>query len=456
MPEPAVAQIIEADLTWIDERFQSGVQVHVNELGRITRLDPTGAGRPTLRLRNRALLPGFVNVHSHAFQRGLRGKGERFPASAEASGAVGGGTFWTWREAMYDLVKSVDEESLYALSVQAFSEMLAAGITTVGEFHYLHHRVSSELDFAFDELMLRAAADVGIRIVLLNTFYKTGGIGQPLAGGQVRFNTPNVDDYWTQMDYLHKRLRGSTQTLGAVAHSIRAVPLDDLTALHAGALKRDLPFHMHVEEQIQEVKSCEANYEMTPMALICERLKISERFTAIHCTHTVRADMEKYLAAGGNVCLCPTTEANLGDGIPAVPLMLERGAKICLGTDSNVRLSFAEEMRWLEYAQRLNHQTRGVFRDEPTGQVGARLLRIATVNGARALALDAGSIAAGNLADFFTIDLHSPSLAGCDDDTLIDAFIFGSGNGPIADVCVNGRWLTPAAQERRPAVAAHQ
>ncbi|HEU5040204.1 MAG TPA: amidohydrolase family protein, partial [Gemmatimonadales bacterium] len=268
-------RVIEADLTWTGRRFEAGVQVAVGESGLI---DAVTRGRTATDLHLRAaLLPGFVNVHSHAFQRGLRGRGERFPAGA--------GDFWTWREAMFALVERLDERELFRLSVQAFEEMRDAGVTAVGEFHYLHH-AGGGTDYGFDRVVLEAAAAVGIRIVLLNTYYATGGIGQPLGPAQRRFRSTDVDAYWRQMDLLARALDRRTQTLGAVAHSVRAASLEDIAALHGEAQRRGLRFHMHVEEQRREVEECVAAYGRPPMRVLTDILDIGGNLTAVHCTHT--------------------------------------------------------------------------------------------------------------------------------------------------------------------------
>lgn len=441
------AQVIEADLTWIDSRFRPDVKVRVDDAGRI---DAVGTRdqvheAATHRLNGQALLPGFVNAHSHAFQRGLRGRGERYPG--------GVGSFWTWREAMYALVESLDAERVYEWSAQAFREMLASGITTVGEFHYIHHSSprddGSGGDFAFDDIVLQAAADVGIRIVLLQVYYRTGGINQPLADGQMRFATPDLDSYWQQFDHLTGVLASRTQSLGVVAHSIRAVPLDDLAALHAEARRRGCVFHMHLEEQPAEVEACRKHYHATPMALVNDHLAIDAATTMVHCTHTDVEDMAAYLARGGHVCICPLTEANLGDGLADVPGILVRGVgrggkqggAIALGSDSNARISMIEEMRLLEYGQRLRSESRGVCRNE-RGEVAQVLLDCATVGGARSLGIDAGCIAPGMLADFCVMDLTHRSLVGADADTLAEAIVFGATDDIIGSTAVGGVWST--------------
>ena len=404
------------------------MQVAVEADGQIGQVGAE-VGRPTLSLPSRALLPGMINAHSHAFQRGLRGQGERFAKHA--------GSFWSWRDQMYELVDRMDEPTIYELSVRAFAEMLAAGITTVGEFHYLHHDASGR-GYGLDEVVARAAADTGIRLVLLNVYYATGDVGRPLEGAQKRFSTTSLGEFWAQQDRLATAIDPATQSLGAAAHSLRAVPIDEIAALFEEASRRGLPFHVHVEEQRREIEACLSAYGRRPLALLAERLALDARFTAIHCTHCEPADLEALLGAGGHVCICPLTEANLGDGIPDVGRILRHGGRICLGTDSNARICPSEEMRWLEYGQRLATESRGVCVDDD-GHCARALWQMATVNGARALGVRAGRITAGAAADFVAIDLEAPSLAGWSQDTLLDAFVFGSGREAIAGTWVGGK-----------------
>ncbi|HKO59490.1 MAG TPA: formimidoylglutamate deiminase [Thermoanaerobaculia bacterium] len=406
--------IVEADLTWTGERFERGIRIAIED-GRIT--DVGALGAEGKRLERRAILPGFVSAHSHAFQRALRGRGETFPEGA--------GSFWSWREAMYALVQQLDADRFYDAIRATFEEMLAAGITTVGEFHYLHHAPAGN-DWAFDELVLRAARDAGIRIVLLLTYYKTGAIGRPLALAQQRFSTQSLDDFWCQVDRLGAMLDARTQTLGVAAHSIRGVPLEEIAPLYAEARRRGMVVHMHVEEQRKEIDDCRAAYGATPLHLINTRLPSCEGFTAVHATHSEPEEMRRFLGRGGQVCITPLTEANLGDGIPDVSALRAPS----LGTDSNARVSMLEEMRWLEYAQRLRSETRGVFR-------GARpLLDAATINGARSLGIDAGRIGKGALADLVIIDLDARSIKDVDEEHLLEALIFGAGDGVIEGTIV--------------------
>ncbi len=441
-PTAMTKQIIEADLTWVDDAFVPRVRISISDDGRIDAVGELSDRTPTRRLTRKAIIPGFVNAHSHAFQRGLRGKGERFSERRR-------GSFWSWREEMYQLVEAIDEERLYALSRQAFEESRLAGITTVGEFHYLHHDQSGA-GFAFDEIVLRAASDAGIRLALLSGFYEAGGLDHtgyaPLSGGQRRFATRSMSEYWQQIDQLMDVLDSATQSIGVVAHSIRAVPIDTIRDLYREACRRGLPFHMHVEEQPREVEDCVRHYGKTPMALINEHLQPGPNFTAVHATHTAEADLDEFISAGGNICICPLTEANLGDGLANVPWIVKHGGPVCFGTDSNARISMIEEMRLLEYGQRLLHQRRGIVTDE-CGRVAHPLLDYATIHGGRSLGLRCGTIKPGMFADLAVVDLESPALASVDADFLLDAIIFGADNGIICATSVGGTWSDAVAME---------
>ncbi len=420
----------EADWTWTGRCFEPGVVIRIGDDGRFAQV----GGPPTAdvtRLHDRALLPGFVNAHSHAFQRALRGAGERF--------VTGAGDFWSWRTAMYELVESIDRVAFVDTAVAAFREMLRAGITTVGEFHYLHHSPGAT-DFAFDELALEAARRAGIRLVLIEVYYRTGGIGQPLSPAQRRFETRSPDVYWAQMDRLAGRLDPSTQSLGAAVHSVRAAELDEIAVLHAEAAARGLPFHIHLEEQRGEIEESRSAYGRAPMAAVLDSLSAPGELVGVHCTHTTTEDMQRFLDAGGRVCVCPITEANLGDGIPGASA-LSRAARggVSLGTDSNVRVDMTEEMRWLEYGQRLRSESRGMLTDGEHRTAPA-LLEVATAGGGGALGIAAGRIAPGAAADLVAIDLQAPGLDGWSEDTLLAGFLFGAGIEAIAEVCVGGRW----------------
>lgn len=420
------SEVIEAELTWTGQRFETGISVVVGDDGRITRVGHLKR-EPTRVLEGQALLPGFVNAHSHGFQRGLRGKGERF--------ADGAGSFWNWRDAMYGLVEQLGPEDFLAVTTQAFLEMRAAGVTTVGEFHYFHHGAATK-DFGYDRLVLKAARAAQIRLVLLVAYYRTGGVGKPLGPGQRRFETTSPEAYWGAVDSI-ATLLSPHQSMGAVVHSIRAAGLDELKVVHAEAMRRGMRFHMHMEEQRQEVEESLAAYGRTPMRALLDTVGRAEHITAVHCTHTSTEDRAAFLAAGGRICLCPLTEANLGDGIATLDgIALDR---ICLGTDSNARIDIMEEMRWLEYAQRLRREARGALTDSE-GFVARNLLAAATSGGAAALGVEAGAIRQGLWADFTVVDLNTLALAGATSDSLAEALVFGTDASVITSTCVAGQW----------------
>lgn len=423
------AQVIEADLTCVNGQFRSGVRIAVSPDGRILQVGSPAAA--TQRLTGRALLPGLINAHSHAFQRGLRGRGERFPAGA--------GDFWTWREAMYALVESLTPAALGELCEQAFREMLACGVTTVAEFHYLHHEQPPELDFSLDRIVLEAARRVGIRLVLLVCYYRTGGVGRPLGPAQRRFATPAVDRFLAHIERLERQLDPRTQTIGLAPHSVRAVPGDDLRVLCDAAAQRGWPVHMHLEEQPAELEECQAVYGRAPIDWVLDTVAVGPRFTAIHATHAPPERLRRWLETGAGICLCPITEASLGDGIADVAAMLASGGRLCVGSDSNVRIDLIEELRWLELAQRLRTRSRGAC-TTVEGDVAARLLSCATRDAAAALGLAAGAIAPGLPADFFTVDLDHPALHGWTPDTLLATLLLGAGGDCVREVCVAGDW----------------
>jgi formimidoylglutamate deiminase len=417
--------VLEADLTWREGKLEPSVQVEILDdgtFGRVARTISASAER----LAGEALFPGFVNAHSHAFQRGLRGKAESF--GSETS------TFWSWREEMYRLVATLDPERMKRLSTLAFREMLRSGITTVGEFHYVHH-ADEGLGYELDEAILEAARDAGIRLSLLDVCYMTGDVGRALEGAQKRFQSLSVEAFLKSAEKLQSRLDRKRETLGLVAHSIRAVPIEAIVAIHERARASGLIFHMHVEEQQKEIDACLAHYGKAPLALLLDRLEVGPEVTFVHCTHSKDEDLENLLGAGATVCICPLTEANLADGTAPVRLAAPE-ASIALGTDSNLRIDFTEEMRLLEYSQRMREERRGVFRDRG-GAVASRLLRVATEGGARSLGLRTGRIETGYAADFFTIALEE----GIPEDETAAAFVLGHGASAIRRVAVGGRFV---------------
>ena len=422
-------RLIEPTLTWDGRAFQRGLRIALGDDGRIAAVGSELPG--PVEQWDGALLPAFVNAHSHAFQFGLRGVAERFPTQPSS--------FWGWREAMYDLVASNDVARCRALSAASFREMVAHGFASVGEFHYVRHAgEDAGHRYALDDAVIEAAEETGIRLVMLVACYLTGDIGQPLAGAQAHFDSESVDAYLARLDALSERLHAPQHSLGIVAHSVRAVPINDIVRLHDESVARGLPFHIHLEEAPKEIASCRAAHDVSPMRLLLDHGVVSPNVVAVHCTHSQPEDMRDYVAAGGQVCLCPVTEANLGDGIADLPTMREAGASLSIGTDLNSRTDPLEELRWLEYVQRLKHERRGVVMNE-AGDTGAALLEIGTRGGANALGLDAGRIEPGAWADLVLLDLAHPSIVGVPEKDLAAGVIFAGARDAIRRVTIGGR-----------------
>ncbi|MHC5051253.1 MAG: amidohydrolase family protein [Planctomycetota bacterium] len=381
--------ILEADLTWTGARFERDVRIHI-EHGVIVAAG-AAAEAPDRRLRDRALLPGFVNAHSHVFQRG----GD--PASG------------------------LDAEQFRAVSLEVFREMRAAGVTCVGEFHYLRHATKHDTDYAFDEIVLDSAREAGLRIAFLSVYYDADAVGKPRHDAPWRFRSASPDAYWKQMDRLLPLCEGEARHLGAAVHSIRAAGRDALVEIYNEARRRGFVFHLQFEETREEVERCRRAYGLRPMELLLESVDVGESTTCIHGAHTDPDLMERYARAGGNVCLCPVTEGDPGVAIDR----LGEVQAVALGTDSNVRVSPLEDMRRLELGRR---------------GAAVRLLQAGTVGGARALGLPAGRIAPRCWADFVAVDLTAPSLEGWTDATLAEMLVRDGGADAIAGTCVAGRW----------------
>lgn len=429
-------------------RFHSGWALEYDAVrGRILRVGPAvelaggGAEAGSERLPGRALLPGFTNTHSHAFQRLIRGR-TQWRTAAEHS------DFWSWREAMYAAALALSPEAVHVVSRFCFLEMLRAGYTSVGEFHYLHRGPDGRSYHEPTELALRvlaAADEVGIRIVLLDTCYAAGGIGQPLRPEQRRFATPDLDEFLRHAERLVASSRtAGAATVGIAAHSLRALPRNWLGPLRAFAAQQGMPFHMHVSEQPAEVEACRAAFGLRPVELLADEGVLDERFTAVHAIHLSPREIRLLGRARATVCACPSTERDLGDGMVPAAALLAAGARLALGSDSQMAVDPFEEMRLLEYHERLQKQRR-VILASPAGADPGRLeaapllLGAAAAAGADALHLDAGRLEPGRLADFIAIDLDHPAHAGWTADTLPALLVFAAPAAAVTDVWVGGR-----------------
>jgi formiminoglutamate deiminase len=410
------------EYAWLGgEDVMRGVRIRIDG----DRIADVAAGDPeadALVLRG-VTLPGLANVHSHAFQRKLRGRTQR-----------GRGTFWTWREAMYEAAAELTPDSYLELATKTFTEMALAGITLVGEFHYLHHQPDGapyDEPNAMSQAVAQAAADVGIRMTLLDTCYLHGGIGAPVEGAQLRFADADVDAWCTRVDAMPEN---ELLRVGAAAHSVRALERAELAAVADWARLHDRPLHAHVSEQRRENDECREAYGRTPVGLLADTGCLDSRFTAVHATHLTDDDIAALGNAGVTCCLCPTTERDLADGIGRPSVLAAAGAPIALGSDSNAVIDMFEEARAAELDERLATEER--VNSEP-----AELLAAATRNGYAALGWDGGVLRAGACADLVTADLDSIRLAGTPDEDVVPSVVFAAHPADVRDVMVAGKWI---------------
>ena len=431
-----MSTLVRPELLYVDGAFVPRRAIRIGDDGRVEAIVASDTASDTvIDLPGKALLPGFINVHSHSFQRLIRGKAE--------SRAMSGRDFWSWRGTMYHAAAQLDPEQVYDVARMAFLEMLLAGTTTVGEFHYLHTAPDGrpyEDPNLLAKKVIAAAQSVGIRIVLLRCAYLRSGFELPPDPGQTRFFETR-DAFLANTEALTRDTPAASDAvrIGVAPHSIRAVPLDDLQAIAAWARANHLPLHMHMAEQVAENEACLREYGSTPVALLGKAGLLGPDWTAIHAIHITPEEIAMLSDAGATVGSCPTTERNLGDGILAADDVLRSGVRIAFGSDSQAQIDPLEDARELDYHLRLEHQQR-VMLDQIGGQgIAARLLDCATRNGAHSLSVPAGRLEPGRFADFFTIDLRDVSIAGHSAADLLPMIVFGMNRTAIRDVAVNGR-----------------
>lgn len=428
------------DLLYTDGRFERGLALVCDSSGTIARVAHVDEliDEKKVRLPNRALLPGMVNAHSHAFQRVLRGRTEHRTANHQDS-------FWTWREMMHSAAMRLTPEDIYDASRMAFLEMALGGITSVGEFHYVHHAPDGgpyDDPNLLAKEVVRAARDVGLRIALLRVAYARSGFQTEPNPKQQRFIETDPATYLKNVERLKADLNQAGDEaawVGVAPHSVRAVSLDYLRTVVAFATERQLKIHMHVAEQPAEVSACVEEYGRTPIALLDTEGLLSERFTAVHAIHVTPKAVSSFAKTGAMVCACPTTERNLGDGVVPADEYLKNGVALCLGTDSHAEIDLLEDARELEYHLRLQKLERALLN-------ASRLFDCATVNGARSIGSPGGTLEAGNAADFFTVAVDDPSIAGASPDDLLSSIVFASSRAAVREVVVGGKPIVSEGQ----------
>jgi len=499
-PKTQIAWVPE--FIYVENRFEPNHALVCDAAGLIVKVVEASAltDEKRINLPRRAILPGMVNAHSHAFQRVIRGRTEyrtNTPLNQQHRDS-----FWTWREMMYSAATRLTPEDIYDASRMAFLEMALSGITAVGEFHYLHHAPDGS---PYDDPnllaqeVIRAAGDIGLRIALLRVAYARAGFQLEPNPRQARFIEADAAVFLRNLEALAASVRsptvreGSAQQPGAeesrtalphgrasdtswigiAPHSVRAVPLNYLKELIRYANQHDLKIHMHVAEQPAEVSVCVEEYGRTPLALLQTEDLLSNRFTAVHAIHVTPKAIASFAMTGAMVCACPTTERNLGDGVVPADEYLKHQVAICLGTDSHTQIDLFEDARELEYHLRLQKLERAVLsvrsptvregnaqRSDAEESLGALpngrasdtaryLFDCATVNGARSIGAPGGALAAGKPADFFTVDLNDPSIAGASNDDLLPAIVFASSRAAIREVVVAGKPIVSEGQHLR-------
>jgi formimidoylglutamate deiminase len=389
------------------------------------------------------VVPGMPNAHSHAFQRGMAGNTE-YRLSLRDS-------FWTWRQAMYALANRIDPAQLEVIATQLFVEMLKAGYTAVAEFHYIHRRADATPYLADNEIwdaVARAAATAGIGLTFLPTLYQASDFGgRPLRREQARFALETDVFLRAIAERIEQERRagavGLTRT-GAAFHSLRAVGYETLceAARQLRDIDASLPVHIHVAEQMREVLACTRESGRRPVELLLDSGLLTPHWCLVHATHATPEELRGIATQGATVCVSITTEANLGDGFFDAQRFLAADGRLCIGSDSQISVNPAEELRWLEYQQRLRRKRRGALATAEQPHVGTRLWRDAALHGAQALGQPLGVIAPGRRADWLVLDAAHPAMAAASPDAALDHLVFaGGGSGAIRDVLVGGRWV---------------
>jgi formimidoylglutamate deiminase len=422
----ALVTVSEGMITAIETSGPS--QLQSSRAGEIERLDGF-------------IIPGMPNAHSHAFQRAMAGNAE-FRLTARDS-------FWSWRQAMYALANRIGPEDLQIVATQLFVEMLKSGYTSVAEFHYLHRAAGDRRHASVNSLweaVSNAARAAGIGLTFLPTLYQTSDFGgRPLKLEQARFFL-DTDEFLRAIEQRigdERRAGNHMLRTGAAFHSLRAVPLDHLrrAALALRGIDAGMPLHIHVAEQTLEVRACVTATGRRPIELLLDQELLTPHWCVIHATHATPKELEGLAAADAAVCVSISTEANLGDGFFDAAHFLNMNGRLCVGSDSQSTVSPAEELRWLEYQQRLRKKRRGVLAAKSESHVGTRLWRDAAQNGARALGQPVGGIAVGCRADWLVLDAQHPSMAGASMEAALDHLLFAGADKAIRDVMVGGQWV---------------
>ncbi len=435
-------ELRDASLLWTPAgwRGDAGLEAEGGRIARVLDAEPSWDGG--------WVLPGIPNLHSHAFQRVMAGLAERQTHAQDS--------FWTWRETMYRIAARFDPDSLQAVAAQLYVEMLEAGYTTVCEFHYLHHAPDGRPyadPAAMSKALVAAARETGIRLTLLPVLYMAGGFDRrPLSERQRRFGH-DLDAFLRLFESL-RALEDEALRVGVAFHSLRAVPPEAMDAALA-ALPPDIPLHIHIAEQIGEVQDCLAVRNARPVEWLLDHAPVDARWTLVHATHLTGPETAAVAASGATVAICPTTEANLGDGLFPLREYLDAGGAWGVGSDSHVSVSPVEELRWLEYGQRLQTRHRNIAVRADNGSVGETLLHGTLASGAAATGQAVGLLAPGQAADWIVLDAQAPVFAGARPADVADRWLFAGNRPLVREVRVAGEAVVRGGRHRdREAIAA--
>jgi len=417
----------------LPEGWRDNVRIEWCAAGSLTEVTPDSAHR-TNEQRVELVMPGMVNLHSHAFQRALGGLTEIAGDSPDS--------FWTWRDLMYRFARSITPEHIEAIAAQLFSECLRHGYTSLCEFHYVQRDAQGDFyarPAETAERVIAAARKSGIGITMLPVLYSYAGFGQqPLKSEQQRFRTDAADVL--RIIAALEPLRGAQVEVGVAPHSLRAASSEQIRAVLA-ALPAERPVHIHIAEQQAEVAQCLAATGMRPVQYLMDQFTVDARWCLVHATHLEPFETAALAASGAIAGLCPTTEANLGDGLFPLAPYLAAGGRFGIGSDSHISQSPVEELRWLEYGQRLQHQRRNVAASARQRRVGDFLWQGALAGGALASGRPVGALAPGLRADLLVLDSSHPNLAGIAPADVLGTFIFCGNDNLVRDVMVGGRWV---------------
>ena len=430
MSHSAAIRHLRVDQLWRADGWQADATFGVMAKGRL--LDATDGTSESI---GRWALPGMPNLHSHAFQRAMAGLAERKGRSDDS--------FWSWRETMYAFAAAIGPDELKAIAAQLYVEMLKAGYTQVCEFHYLHHQPDGT-PYAQPETMslalIEAAREAGIALTLLPVLYISGGFdGRALTARQRRFGH-GVDGYLRLLETL-RRHESDHLRVGIALHSLRAVPDAAMREVLASDIAKACPIHIHIAEQIGEVQDCLATRGARPVEWLFEHADVDARWCLVHATHLTEAEALQLARSGAVAGLCPTTEANLGDGLFPLAAYQDAGGTLGIGSDSHISVSPVEELRWLEYGQRLTSGHRNIAARAQGVSVGETLWRAALRGGAQASGLAVGELRSGLRADLIVLDENSPLLAARDARSMLDSFLFAGNTPLVCDVMCGGEWV---------------